>query len=132
MKGTQLKQLSEEYEIILSNVSRLYKLIKNREVALPDHKKAFEDAKSRYQGAKRAIETRGKIMSLRHEQAWSYVKEKEDVGLNTRSGKVTLLNPLSNLQELTKQIEEVAIRTRKIPKIQESLNEAKVCDTLTF
>lgn len=105
LKGTQLKQLSEEYEIILANVSRLYKIIKNKEEMIPDLEKSLEDAKARYEGAKKALETRGKIRTLRHEQAWGLVKEKEEA--------------------MTKQIEEVARRSRKIPKIIESLGKAK-------
>ncbi|KAH8117573.1 P-loop containing nucleoside triphosphate hydrolase protein [Phellopilus nigrolimitatus] len=104
LKGTQLKQLSEEYEACLENIGKTYKILETKKEVLPDLKKAVADATARYKGAKRAIETKAKAGELKQELAWSHVQGKED--------------------EMKAKIEETAKTSRKIPKIQESLDGA--------
>ncbi|KAI5122964.1 hypothetical protein M0805_006843 [Coniferiporia weirii] len=104
LKGTQLKQLSEEYETCLENIGRTYKMLEAKKDVLPDLKKAVVDATNRYKGARRAVETKAKVGELKQEQAWSFVQEKED--------------------EMKAKIEEVAKLSRKIPKLQENVSTA--------
>lgn len=79
MKGTQLRQLSEEYEVCLENVGKTYKILDAKKGVLPDLKKAVEDARTRLKGAQLALQTREKVSELKREQAWAHVQSKEDV-----------------------------------------------------
>ncbi|KLO12587.1 P-loop containing nucleoside triphosphate hydrolase protein [Schizopora paradoxa] len=77
MKGTQLKQLSDEYTTCHENVGKTAKILDVKREALPDLKKAAKDAEARYNGAKKALEQRAKVKELRQELAWAHVKTKE-------------------------------------------------------
>lgn len=79
MKGTQLKQLSDEYTTCHENVVKTSKILEAKKEAIPDLKKAAKDAETRYNGAKRALEQRAKVKELRQELAWAHVKAKEKV-----------------------------------------------------
>ncbi len=83
MKGTQLKQLSDEYTTCHENVGKTSKILDAKKEAIPDLKKAAKDAKARYDGAKKALEQRAKVRELRHELAWAHVKAKEQVRHHT-------------------------------------------------
>lgn len=93
---------------------------------LPDLKKAVADATARYKGAKRAIETKAKAGELKQELAWSHVQGKEDVRHSTTVCLDTYLKGECAFQEMKAKIEETAKTSRKIPKIQESLDGANV------
>lgn len=79
MKGTQLKQLSEEYEACLENIGKTFKILEAKKEVLPDLRRAVKDAENRYKGARAALETRERVKDLRVEKAWAHVAEKEDV-----------------------------------------------------
>lgn len=79
LKGTQLKQLSDEYEEILGNIQKTYKLIEGKRQVIPDLKNAVREAESRYKGAQRALEAKEKLEEINQELAWAYVKDKEKV-----------------------------------------------------
>ena len=74
-----MKQLSEEYETILENIQKTYKVLEAKRQIIPDLKKAVQEAQARYKGAQKAIETKEKLHDLKLEQAWSFVKEREKV-----------------------------------------------------
>ncbi|KAL5533334.1 SMC6 [Sanghuangporus sanghuang] len=105
LKGTQLKQLSEEYETCLENIGKTYKILEAKREALPDLKRAVVEANNRYKAAQRAVQTRERLDELKQEQAWAHVAAKED--------------------QMRTKIEEVAKKTRKLPKFQEKVDAAK-------
>ncbi|THH10198.1 hypothetical protein EW145_g1501 [Phellinidium pouzarii] len=102
LKGTQLKQLSEEYEACLDNIGKTFRVLETKRGVLPDLKKAVADATTRFKGARKAMETKAKIGELKQELAWSHVQEKEE--------------------EMKAKIEEVAKMSRKVPKLQDCVS----------
>ncbi|KAG6919641.1 hypothetical protein DXG01_003505 [Tephrocybe rancida] len=112
LRGTQLSQLEEEYQICLNHVKRTTQVLEQKEEALPDLKAAFNDASVRFEEAEKAREQQGKVDELRHELTWARVKSKED--------------------EMTVKIQEVAKLEARLPKIEERIEAAQVVfDTAT-
>ena len=106
LRGTQLSQLSEEYELCLDNITTTAKLLTVKKEALPDLRTRFREQTLRYEEAAKAREQKQKADDLKKELAWSHVAAKEE--------------------EMTKKIEEAAKLGRRLPKINENIAEAQV------
>ncbi|KAJ7244992.1 P-loop containing nucleoside triphosphate hydrolase protein [Mycena haematopus] len=105
LRGTQLAQLSEEYETCLANITTTTKVLTQKKEAIPDLKAAFREASNRYAEASKAREQKAKVDELKKELAWSHVSEKK--------------------KEMETKIEDAAKLARRLPKIQESLDKAE-------
>lgn len=79
MRGTQLKQLSDEYQICLQNIRQTTVILAQKKEALPDLKQALDVAKSEFQEADRARQLLDEFQEYKNELAWAHVKVKEDV-----------------------------------------------------
>lgn len=107
LKGTQLAQLSEEYDICLENISQTSKILARKRDALPDLRNALREAVARYEEAAKAREQRKKVDELKKELAWSHVKTKElEVGV---------------------RLEDLEKANRKLPRVEKQLMDARVC-----
>ncbi|EJD06049.1 P-loop containing nucleoside triphosphate hydrolase protein [Fomitiporia mediterranea MF3/22] len=105
LKATQLKQLSEEYESCLENIGKTYKILEAKKEVLPELKATAIEAQNRYKGAQLALQTRGRVTELKQEQAWAFVQDKEE--------------------EMKAKIDEVARRSRKLPKLKDKVDATK-------
>ncbi|KAH9925422.1 P-loop containing nucleoside triphosphate hydrolase protein [Epithele typhae] len=105
LKGTQLSQLSEEYQTCMENISQTAKILKRKAEVLPGLEDSYEEARTRYEEAKKAREQRHKADELKKELAWAHVATKE--------------------AELQKQLVEVEKAKHKAAKQQESLTAAQ-------
>ncbi|TFK33017.1 P-loop containing nucleoside triphosphate hydrolase protein [Crucibulum laeve] len=101
LRGTQLSQLSDEYDTCLENITQTAKVLAQKKEALPDLKVAYRESAVRYDEAQKAREQKKKVDDLKKELAWAHVKTKE--------------------MEMEKKFEEVARATRRLPKIEENL-----------
>ncbi|KAL1668799.1 P-loop containing nucleoside triphosphate hydrolase protein [Schizophyllum commune] len=106
LKGTQLQQLSEEYELCLENIHQTSKILAAKKEALPDLQQHLTEVSAKFEEAKRARDQKKKIDELKKEKAWAHVKTKE--------------------LELETKLEEVQRAERKLPKIIERLQEIEV------
>ena len=79
LRGTQLAQLTEEYEVIRANTETMQESMAKKKDALPELKDAYRRAKARANEATAAINQQEKVKALRNELAWAYVAEVEDV-----------------------------------------------------
>ncbi|KAF8157851.1 P-loop containing nucleoside triphosphate hydrolase protein [Crassisporium funariophilum] len=107
LRGTQLSQLSEEYEMCMDNITQTAKLLTVKKEALPDLRARFRESTMRYEEAAKAREQKQKADDLKKELAWSHVAAKE--------------------QEMSQKIQEAAKMARRLPKIEEGVKEAQVC-----
>ncbi|KAH9926088.1 P-loop containing nucleoside triphosphate hydrolase protein [Amylocystis lapponica] len=105
LRGTQLSQLSEEYQTCLENISQTQKVLKRKSEVIPDLEDALKEASTRFEEAAKAREQRHRADELKKELAWAHVATKE--------------------QEMKTKFEEVAQLTRRVPKIQEKLEKAE-------
>ncbi|KAJ3561666.1 hypothetical protein NP233_g10057 [Leucocoprinus birnbaumii] len=77
LKGTQLQQLSEEYNVTLENIRSTQKVLEQKKDAVPDLKAAVREAKQRYEEANKAREQKTRRDNIKKELAWAHVKTKE-------------------------------------------------------
>ncbi|KAL0960989.1 hypothetical protein HGRIS_005984 [Hohenbuehelia grisea] len=105
LKGTQLSQLSDEYDLCFENIKSTQRILVQKKTALPDLRSAFKDASVRFEEAKRAREQKKKADELKRELAWGHVKGKED--------------------DLAVKVEEAAKLQRRLPKIQDNIDAAE-------
>ncbi|KZT64630.1 P-loop containing nucleoside triphosphate hydrolase protein [Daedalea quercina L-15889] len=105
LRGTQLSQLSEEYQTCLESIQSMQKTVKRKSEGLPDLEEALEEAMSRFQEAQKARQQRHKADDLKKELAWAHVASKEE--------------------ELGQRMAEAARLSRRLPKIQEDLKAAQ-------
>ncbi|KIY45213.1 P-loop containing nucleoside triphosphate hydrolase protein [Fistulina hepatica ATCC 64428] len=104
LKGTQLSQLSGEYDICLENILSANRILKMKQEAIPDLRSAYEDASRRFSEANKALETKRRLENIKKELAWAHVKSKE--------------------KQLEEQLVVVEKAKRVVPKVQASLDEA--------
>ncbi|KAF8527504.1 P-loop containing nucleoside triphosphate hydrolase protein [Hysterangium stoloniferum] len=105
LKGTQLTQLNEEYETCLENIGKTTRTLQLKREEIPDLEKAFREADARNKEATKAREKQTQLAEYKRELAWAHVKAKED--------------------EMTKQLGDVAKARRRLPRIEQSIQEAE-------
>lgn len=79
LRGTQLQQLSDEYELIDANINTTNIILNRKAGDLPDLKQALDVAQREYDDGLKAQELRGRQARLRIELAWAHCDEKEKV-----------------------------------------------------
>ena len=79
LKGTQLSQLSDEYEVCVANIRQTAKILDQKSKMLPDLLSAAQAAEDRFKEAEKAVELQKKIDKLKNELVWAHVNEKRDV-----------------------------------------------------
>ena len=77
MKGTQLTQLSEDYELIRESIDTTQNIIKHKKEVIPDLLKEAKEAEAKYKDMQRARELELTVSSLKKQMAWAQVEEKE-------------------------------------------------------
>ncbi|RPD77418.1 P-loop containing nucleoside triphosphate hydrolase protein [Lentinus tigrinus ALCF2SS1-7] len=77
LKGTQLSQLSEEYQTCMENISQTAKVLKRKAEVIPDLEDQYNEAQQRFEEAERAREQRHRADELKKELAWAHVAAKE-------------------------------------------------------
>lgn len=77
LKGTQLKQLSEEYDVIFANIQRMRRTVEIKEEALPDLERAAREAASRYQMIEKQKGQHTRLQQLKNQVVWAQVVAKE-------------------------------------------------------
>ncbi|KAI3616349.1 structural maintenance of chromosomes protein 6 [Moniliophthora roreri] len=105
LRGTQLSQLSTEYEQCLENITNTSKVLSHKREAIPDLRAAFKEATLKFEEASKAREQKRRVDDLKKELAWSHVAVKA--------------------AELGKKIEDAGKQERRLPKIQGNLDTAK-------
>ncbi|KAI5475018.1 hypothetical protein MNV49_002076, partial [Pseudohyphozyma bogoriensis] len=78
LRGTQLAQLTEEYEVIRANTESMEEQLSKKKTVIPELKEAYKRAKARLTEAEAAIGQQGKVAKLKNELAWAYVVEVEE------------------------------------------------------
>lgn len=106
LRGTQLSQLSDEYDTCKANIDTTTKVLQQKKEALPDLRTAFREATVRFEEASKAREQKHRVDELKKELAWSHVAAKE--------------------AEMTIKFQEVAKLTTKVPTIQKNLEKEQV------
>ncbi|KAK1222346.1 Structural maintenance of chromosomes protein 6 [Marasmius sp. AFHP31] len=105
LRGTQLSQLSAEYETCLENITNTTKVLEHKRSAIPDLESAFKEATLKFEEASKAREQQKRIDDLKRELAWAHVNMKQ--------------------RELEEKVGEVEKQARRLEKIQGEINKAE-------
>ncbi|KAJ6525222.1 hypothetical protein DFH09DRAFT_173736 [Mycena vulgaris] len=105
LRGTQLSQLSEEYDTCFSNITATTKVLSQKKEAIPDLRTAFREASTRFEEASKAREQKKKVDELKKELAWAHVNAKK--------------------KEMESKTEDAAKMARRLPKIRTSIEDAQ-------
>ncbi|KAG1884988.1 P-loop containing nucleoside triphosphate hydrolase protein [Suillus subluteus] len=105
LRGTQLSQLSEEYDACLDNINQTKKVLHQKKQVLPDLRATFKEASVRFEEASKAREQRCKVDELKKELAWAHVAAKQ--------------------AEMEAKLGEVAKAERRLPKIEAEMKTAE-------
>lgn len=86
LRGTQLTQLAQEYELIQTNVQRMKRAIRMTEDVLPDLEREAREANDKWHQIEQARVEQEKLDALKEELVWSQViaKEKERAALESK------------------------------------------------
>lgn len=79
MKGTQLQQLTGEYETIAASLAVTADILERKRVIIPELKLAYKKAKDKATAAKAAMGNQGRVEKLQVELAWAFADEHEGV-----------------------------------------------------
>jgi structural maintenance of chromosomes protein 6 len=104
--GTQLFQLSQQYEQCIDNISKTAKVLHQKHEAIPDLREKYTSARARFAEAEKAREQQQRVDELKKELAWSHVAGKK--------------------RDMEAKAEEVEKLRRMIAKVEEKLEAAKV------
>ena len=77
LRGTQLTQLAQEYELIQTNIQRMKRAMVTTEELLPDLEREAREANAKWQLVEQARAEQEKLNSLKDELVWSQVIAKE-------------------------------------------------------
>ncbi|KAI6027610.1 P-loop containing nucleoside triphosphate hydrolase protein [Pisolithus microcarpus] len=105
LRGTQLSQLSEEYDSCLAHVNQARKILHQKKQALPELRATLKEATIRFEEASKAREQRHKADELKKELAWAHVAAKQ--------------------HEMEAKFQEVAKAQQRLPKIQDKVDHAE-------
>ncbi|EPQ51080.1 P-loop containing nucleoside triphosphate hydrolase protein [Gloeophyllum trabeum ATCC 11539] len=106
LKGTQLQQLSDEYDTCLENISSTAKVLQSRKEGMSDLRQAFKEASAKFEEASKAREQKHKADELKKELAWAHVAAKEE--------------------EMKKKIGEHEKLKRRLEKLQAEMDSAEM------
>ncbi|GAA5994173.1 DNA repair protein SMC6 [Rhodotorula paludigena] len=126
LRGTQLAQLTEEYEQIRANTEVMDESLQRKKEVLPDLKDAYRKAKERAKDARAAMEQAANLQNLKDQLAWSFVDEIEakivygERKINEELDKVATLDA-----QIAKLEEKVAVHDTQISDLREAEKEAQ-------
>ncbi|KAL1918810.1 uncharacterized protein VTP21DRAFT_2832 [Calcarisporiella thermophila] len=78
LKGTQLAQLAEDYEIIRQTIDITKAGIKRKKEVFPEMLNAAKEAEERYKQMAKARDLELQVQTLKNEMCWAQVEEKEN------------------------------------------------------
>ncbi len=85
LRGTTLQSLLETYNNIDHNLASIRNVVKRQEEALPDLADTVEHHRRRVDAADRTARLQDSLNDVRHELAWAFVSESEEVGTSSLS-----------------------------------------------
>ncbi|GAA5984902.1 hypothetical protein JCM11641_003620 [Rhodosporidiobolus odoratus] len=126
LRGTQLAQLTEEYEQIRSNVEQMEESLSRKKEVLPELKEAYRRAKARAKEATAAMQQAQDLRAKKDQLAWAYVVEVERQII---WGEGEVEKEASQLPELEGRIKEqqdaINVAEETVITVQEAEREAK-------
>ncbi|GAA5952187.1 hypothetical protein JCM8115_003527 [Rhodotorula mucilaginosa] len=122
LRGTQLAQLTEEYEQIRSNTEAMDEALQNKRDRVPELKEAYRKAKDRAKSAQLAWDQKQSLEPLRNQLAWACVDEVEK---QVQFGASKIDEQRSKLLDTERDIEKVETTLAELATGVADLQEAE-------
>lgn len=106
LRGTQLAQLSQEYDLVQNNIQVIANSLAQKKEVIPEMKQGVMDAKQKVDLLEEAAEYEKVMHKLESEQAWRHVANKED--------------------ELATKEHELASQSRKLEKLNDKIAQLRI------
>lgn len=118
MRGTQLTQLSQDYELVRECIDTMQTTLKTKREILPELFQLAKSAQSRFKDMQAAATLELKMEGLKHQVAWAQIEEMEkgvreaEEDLQTKLRKIPAIeakkaNETNTVQEIDTKIQEV-------------------------
>ncbi|KAJ7600936.1 P-loop containing nucleoside triphosphate hydrolase protein [Mycena floridula] len=131
LKGTQLSQLSTEYDLVQENVTTTDSVLTQKGEALPDLLAAASEAKRRYEEANKAREQKKKLDDLKREKAWALVATKDaELEAKVREHERAKRGPVKVQESLEAAQTALESATDKVQRLEERHRELGNIDHL--
>ncbi|CED84316.1 DNA repair protein RAD18 (SMC family protein) [Phaffia rhodozyma] len=85
LKGTQLAQLSDEYDLVKTNIDVIRNALVQKDAVLPDMKDAIRRAKEKVDSVQLAGRLQDEMDSLEKQLAWAFVAQQEEEVSETKN-----------------------------------------------
>ncbi|GAA5902360.1 hypothetical protein JCM6882_000510 [Rhodosporidiobolus microsporus] len=121
LRGTQLAQLTEEYEQIRHHTEQMEEALARKKEVLPELKDAYRRAKERAKDAQAAVAQQENLETLKNQLAWAYVEEVEK---QIAFGQAAIEKEQAKLTGIQTQIDEIRAEIDKAEEQTATLNEA--------
>ncbi|GAA5823619.1 hypothetical protein JCM11251_000701 [Rhodosporidiobolus azoricus] len=123
LRGTQLAQLTEEYEQIRANTEQMEEALSRKKEVLPELKDAYRRAKERAKDAQAAVAQQENLDALKDQLAWAYVEEVEK---QIAFGQAAIEREQAKLAEMQLEIDEIQRLIDEAETTVGDLNEAAI------
>lgn len=123
LRGTQLSQLSNEYDVIKLNINRIGSFIHQKQESIQELRILAEEGQERYNILRNALEQQKGLDDLKKEVVWSQVREKEEemkdraVLLERSRIKMAKIQ-----QEVTKCAERIVMHEQELEVLEHQMN----------
>ena len=129
LKGTQLTQLSDEYQLISENISNARDATIRKKDRLPGLEEAANRAHSRYKDATKARDQQHKLIQFKSELAWSIPstlkKEIANEENNCEISRQRMVAINDALEEAQRRVDETLVEVQKYDNMISNENEDK-------
>ncbi|KAG9034299.1 Structural maintenance of chromosomes protein 6 [Tulasnella sp. JGI-2019a] len=123
LKGTQLAQLTEEYEVIKDNIRKSEKILAQKEEIIPELKQAARDATNKLNEAQKARDQTKKLKELKKELAWSHVNSKHKELLSEQEAEANQARKVAkgqaHVDEQQAKVDDISARSAELSASQE-------------
>ncbi|KAG8896081.1 Structural maintenance of chromosomes protein 6 [Tulasnella sp. 403] len=100
LKGTQLQQLSEEYELVMENIKKTDKALQQKKEIIPQLREAAREAQEKLAEAHKAQDQSRRVKELKKELAWSHVDfKRKDIGNQGRQADQDRVKTLKDIDD---------------------------------
>lgn len=124
MRGTQLTQLSTDYETVRECIETMQTTIQSKSDMLPELHELARAAQARFKDSQQAVALELKAEKLKQQMAWAQIEDLEkavqeaDSALDSRSAKIPAIEKKRVLEE-----QAVAKLDEKIIELERTMNE---------
>ncbi|KAG0022937.1 Structural maintenance of chromosomes protein 6, partial [Podila clonocystis] len=133
MKGAQLTQLSQDYELVRECIDTMQTTLKTKREILPELFQLAKSAQVRYKDMQAAASLGLKAQDLKHQVAWAQIEDQEKSVREAEEDLGDLLKKIPAIEKKkAKEMETIEELDKKIQEIEETIQSQTDSNTPTL